>query len=189
MTAVSNITAQQGATELVLDGVDLELVSCEVNGKAWPHTKLTEQSLTLSQLPAHFELKIVTRLSPQTNTSLEGLYLSDGAYCTQCEAEGFRKITYFLDRPDVLTTYSVEIIAETKFSHLLSNGNKVAEGYLEDGRHFSKWHDPHKKPSYLFALVAGDFDVLEDSYVTKSGRTVALALYVDKGNLNKAHMP
>ena len=186
VTAVSNMTAQQGVTELTLDGVDLELVSCEVNGQAWPHTQLAEQSLTLTELPAAFELKIVTRLSPQTNTSLEGLYLSDGAYCTQCEAEGFRKITYFLDRPDVLTTYTVEIIAESKFKHLLSNGNKVAEGYLEDGRHFSKWHDPHKKPSYLFALVAGDFDVLEDSYVTKSGRTVALALYVDKGNLNKA---
>jgi aminopeptidase N len=114
------------------------------------------------------------------------LYLSGGAYCTQCEAEGFRKITYFLDRPDVLTVYTVKVIGEQTMPCLLSNGNKVEEGQLPDGRHYAKWHDPFKKPSYLFALVAGDFDVLEDKFVTRSGRQVELALFVDKGNLSKA---
>ncbi|RXF02312.1 aminopeptidase N [Pseudoalteromonas sp. PS5] len=186
VTAVSKFRAAAGASQLVLDGVDLELQSCQVNGKEWHTREQTEAKLILNELPAEFELTIVTHISPQTNTSLEGLYLSDGAYCTQCEAEGFRKITYFMDRPDVLTTYTVTIIAETKYPFLLSNGNKVEEGTLEDGRHFAKWHDPYKKPSYLFALVAGSFDVLEDTYQTKSGREVKLALFVDKGNLHKA---
>ncbi|PCK32275.1 aminopeptidase N [Pseudoalteromonas piscicida] len=186
VTAISECSAVDGESRLVLDGVDLELLSCQVNGEEWQAVEKTPSSLILTALPAHFELKIVTKISPQTNTSLEGLYLSDGAYCTQCEAEGFRKITYFMDRPDVLTTYTVTIIGESKYPYLLSNGNKVQEGSLEDGRHFAKWHDPHKKPSYLFALVAGDFDVLEDSYKTKSGRDVKLALFVDTGNLHKA---
>ncbi|MBR8844669.1 MULTISPECIES: aminopeptidase N [Pseudoalteromonas] len=186
VTAVSQFVAVSDATQLILDGVDLELVSCQVNGEEWQSLEKSDSELILSNLPKAFELKIVTKISPQTNTSLEGLYLSDGAYCTQCEAEGFRKITYFMDRPDVLTTYTVTIIGESKYRYLLSNGNKVEEGSLSDGRHFAKWHDPHKKPSYLFALVAGDFDVLEDNYSTKSGREVKLALFVDKGNLHKA---
>ncbi|TMN33257.1 aminopeptidase N [Pseudoalteromonas sp. S2755] len=186
VTAVSQFVAVGDATQLILDGVDLELVSCQVNGEEWQSLEKSDSELILSNLPEAFELKIVTKISPQTNTSLEGLYLSDGAYCTQCEAEGFRKITYFMDRPDVLTTYTVTIIGESKYRYLLSNGNKVEEGSLSDGRHFAKWHDPHKKPSYLFALVAGDFDVLEDNYITKSGREVKLALFVDKGNLHKA---
>ncbi|KJZ02994.1 aminopeptidase N [Pseudoalteromonas piscicida] len=186
VTAVSQFVAVGNATQLILDGVDLELASCQVNGEEWQSLEKSDSELILSNLPKAFELKIVTKISPQTNTSLEGLYLSDGAYCTQCEAEGFRKITYFMDRPDVLTTYMVTIIGESKYRYLLSNGNKVEEGSLSDGRHFAKWHDPHKKPSYLFALVAGDFDVLEDNYSTKSGREVKLALFVDKGNLHKA---
>ena len=109
-----------------------------------------------------------------------------GAYCTQCEAEGFRKITYFLDRPDVLATYEVKIIADKKrFPFLLSNGNKVDSGDLTDGKHWIKWSDPFKKPCYLFALVAGDFDLLEDSFITQSGRTIALELFVDKGMLGR----
>ncbi|RXE84981.1 aminopeptidase N [Pseudoalteromonas sp. A757] len=186
VTAVSQFVAVGDATQLILDGVDLELVSCQVDGTEWQSLEKSDSELILSNLPEAFELKIVTKISPQTNTSLEGLYLSDGAYCTQCEAEGFRKITYFMDRPDVLTTYTVTIIGESKYRYLLSNGNKVEEGSLSDGRHFAKWHDPHKKPSYLFALVAGDFDVLEDNYTTTSGREVKLELFVDKGNLHKA---
>ncbi|PHI37642.1 aminopeptidase N [Pseudoalteromonas sp. GCY] len=186
VTAVSQFVAVNNATQLILDGVDLELASCQVNGEEWQSLEKSDSELILSNLPKAFELKIVTKISPQTNTSLEGLYLSDGAYCTQCEAEGFRKITYFMDRPDVLTTYTVTVIGESKYRYLLSNGNKIEEGRLSDGRHFAKWHDPHKKPSYLFALVAGDFDVLEDNYITKSGREVKLALFVDKGNLHKA---
>ena len=117
-----------------------------------------------------FELRIENIINPKDNSSLEGLYLQAGAYCTQCEAEGFRKITYFLDRPDVLATYEVKIIADKKrFPFLLSNGNKVDSGDLTDGKHWIKWSDPFKKPCYLFALVAGDFDLLEDSFITQSG--------------------
>ncbi|MBN7827941.1 aminopeptidase N, partial [Bowmanella dokdonensis] len=117
------------------------------------------------------------------NTSLEGLYKSGSAFCTQCEAEGFRKITYFMDRPDVMAKYQVKITADRQtYPYLLSNGNKIGQGELPDGKHWVLWEDPFFKPCYLFALVAGDFDLLEDSFTTASGRQVALELFVDKGN-------
>ncbi|KAF7769789.1 aminopeptidase N [Pseudoalteromonas citrea] len=178
--------AQSGETELSLNGVELKLVHVLVNGVAHTDFEQSTTHLLLSALPNAFDLEIHTEISPSTNTSLEGLYQSAGAYCTQCEAEGFRKITYFLDRPDVLTTYDVTIVGDKSIPYLLSNGNKVDEGTTEDGRHFAKWQDPFKKPSYLFALVAGDFDVLKDEFITSSGRSVELALFVDKGNLDKA---
>lgn len=178
-------SSTQAVSELCLDGVELNLISVKVNDEIFKDFTQTETSLTLKNLPNEFTLEIENTISPSTNTSLEGLYLSEGAYCTQCEAEGFRKITYFLDRPDVLTDYLVTIIADKDIPYLLSNGNKIEEGTLPDGRHFTKWQDPHKKPSYLFALVAGDFDVLRDTFVTRSGREVALEIFVDKGNLNK----
>ncbi|WP_404340242.1 aminopeptidase N [Pseudoalteromonas mariniglutinosa] len=171
--------------ELVLDGIDLTLISLHVDGQVHEHYALTDEHLIIRQLPEKFTLQIVNQIAPQTNTSLEGLYLSGGAYCTQCEAQGFRKITYYLDRPDVLASFDVTIIAEQTLPHLLSNGNQIDVGKLDGGRHFVKWQDPFKKPSYLFALVAGDFDVLTDSYMTQSGREVELALFVDKGNLAK----
>ncbi|TMO44560.1 aminopeptidase N [Pseudoalteromonas ruthenica] len=175
------------ANDLVLDGIDLTLKEVKVDGHTFTNYDINDEQLLLRDVPQHFVLEITTACSPQTNSSLEGLYLSDGAYCTQCEAEGFRKITYFLDRPDVMAEYEVTIKADkAQFPYLLSNGNKIASGDLADGRHFATWHDPFKKPSYLFALVAGDFDVLRDSYTTVSGREVALELYVDKGNLSKA---
>ena len=170
---------------LVLDGIDLQLVELQVDNIAYTNYKIEGEHLIINDLPHTCQLKIVTEISPDTNTSLEGLYLSGGAYCTQCEAQGFRKITYFLDRPDVLSTYDVTIIADKSFKHLLSNGNQIDSGETADGRHFAKWQDPFKKPSYLFALVAGDFDVLKDTYTTKSGREIELALFVDKGNLSK----
>lgn len=172
--------------ELWLDGVNQTLLCINVNGLPFSDYEMSELGLTLKNLPAEFELHIETEIDPQNNTSLEGLYLSDGAYCTQCEAEGFRKITYFQDRPDVLTKYTVKVIADKAFTHLLSNGNKIESGELADGRHFSTWQDPYNKPSYLFALVAGDFDVLHDNFKTRSGRDVKLELFVDKGNLDKA---
>ncbi|ALO42287.1 aminopeptidase N [Pseudoalteromonas phenolica] len=178
-------SAAQSVSELCLDGVELNLISVKVNGQLFKDFVQTETSLTLKNLPNEFTLEIENTISPSTNTSLEGLYLSEGAYCTQCEAEGFRKITYFLDRPDVLTDYLVTIIADKDIPYLLSNGNKIEEGNWPDGRRFTKWQDPHKKPSYLFALVAGDFDVLRDTFVTRSGREVALEIFVDKGNLDK----
>ncbi len=171
--------------DLSLDGVDLTLISVMVDDKAYNDYTLEDEKLIIHNLPKNFILKIENQIDPQTNTSLEGLYLSGGAYCTQCEAEGFRKITYYLDRPDVLASFDVTIIADKKYTHLLSNGNQIESGNLDDGRHFVKWQDPFKKPSYLFALVAGDFDVLRDHYTTQSGRKVELALFVDKGNLSK----
>lgn len=170
---------------LVLDGIDLRLLSLSVDTVDITDYEIIGEQLIINNLPDSCQLSIVTEISPETNTSLEGLYLSGGAYCTQCEAQGFRKITYYMDRPDVLATFDVTIIADKKYLQLLSNGNQVDSGETQDGRHFVKWQDPFKKPSYLFALVAGDFDVLKDTYTTKSGRDVELALFVDKGNLSK----
>ncbi len=152
-----------------------------------PHWKEEEGALVISNLPERFTLKIVNEISPAANTALEGLYQSGDALCTQCEAEGFRHITYYLDRPDVLARFTTKIIADkTKYPFLLSNGNRVAQGELENGRHWVQWQDPFPKPCYLFALVAGDFDVLRDTFTTRSGREVALELYVDRGNLDRA---
>ena len=171
---------------LWLDGIDQTLLSIAIDGQAFSDYEPKQGGLLLRNLPDQFELKLESEIDPKNNTSLEGLYLSDGAYCTQCEAEGFRKITFFQDRPDVLTTYTVKVIADNQFKHLLSNGNKIESGEFADGRHYTVWQDPYNKPSYLFALVAGDFDVLSDTFTTRSGRDVALELFVDKGNLNKA---
>src|SRR5262249_19753494 len=116
------------------------------------------------------------------------LYRSAKTYCTQCEAQGFRRITYFLDQPDILTRFTTTITAtESAYPFLLSNGNLVSSGKLDHGRHFAKWEDPFKKPSYLFALVAGDFDVLEDQFITHSGREILLRIFVEKGYMDQAH--
>ncbi|MEP0174659.1 MAG: aminopeptidase N [Paraglaciecola sp.] len=171
---------------LVLDGESLELISVTINGVAQTDYKVEPDSLTVPTELDKFELRIENIINPQENSSLEGLYLSAGAFCTQCEAEGFRKITYFLDRPDVLAVYDVKIIADkTQFPFLLSNGNKVTAGDLPDNKHFVSWQDPFNKPCYLFALVAGDFDLLEDTFVTQSNREIALQLFVDKGMLDR----
>ena len=171
---------------LVLDGEDINLLSVHIDGKIFSNYQQTETTLSIDTDADTFELRIENTINPKDNSSLEGLYLAADAYCTQCEAEGFRKITYFMDRPDVLATYDVTVIADKiSFPFLLSNGNKVASGDLEDGLHWVKWSDPFKKPCYLFALVAGDFDLLQDSFVTQSGRTIALELFVDKGMLGR----
>ncbi len=175
------------ASKLVLDGESLNLVSVTLNGEAVAYS-VEEGRLVVDANMDAFELEVVTQLDPEANTSLEGLYMSDGAYCTQCEAEGFRRITYFLDRPDVLAKYQVRIEADkAAFPFLLSNGNKIDEGQLQSGRHFVVWQDPFPKPAYLFALVAGDFDLLEDQFTTMNQRDVKLQVFVDKGNLHKAH--
>ncbi|MFC6440136.1 aminopeptidase N [Pseudobowmanella zhangzhouensis] len=172
---------------LILDGTDLELAAIMVDGTPWQDYSVDEQHLTLRQLPRRCEIAVHTRLYPEKNTALEGLYQSGGSYCTQCEAEGFRRITYFPDRPDVLASYTVRIEADkTRYPNLLSNGNCVERGELEEGRHYVVWHDPFNKPCYLFALVAGQFDVLRGNYTTSSGREVQLEFYVDEGNLHKA---
>ncbi|GAA0345131.1 aminopeptidase N [Bowmanella denitrificans] len=171
---------------LVLHGEKLELTEVQINGQA-VQPQGSDTDLTFASVPDEFTLRIVTRIDPANNTSLEGLYKSGQAFCTQCEAEGFRKITYFLDRPDVMARYQVKITADkARYPYLLSNGNKVDAGELPDGRHWVRWDDPFFKPSYLFALVAGDFDLLEDEFITQSGRKVALQIFVDKGNLHRA---
>ncbi|WP_421196479.1 aminopeptidase N [Aeromonas enteropelogenes] len=188
VTAITRIRRNGDHNEpLVLDGEQLTLKSIAIDGVPCEHYELGEGSLTLFNLPTECVLTIVTLLDPAANSALEGLYKSGDAYCTQCEAEGFRRITYYLDRPDILARYSTRITADkAKYPYLLSNGNKVDSGNLDGGRHFVQLQDPFPKPSYLFALVAGDFDVERGSYVTRSGRKVALEIFVDKGNLDRA---
>ncbi|MGF1758721.1 aminopeptidase N [Photobacterium sagamiensis] len=188
VVAVSQIKRLAEAdAALVLDGDGLNLVRIEVNGKAWSDYDEAEASLTLRGLPADFELTIETKINPEANTLLEGLYKSGGGFCTQCEAEGFRRITFYLDRPDVLARFTTKVIADKgEFPYLMSNGNRIDSGVLDNGRHWVQWQDPFPKPSYLFALVAGDFDVLRDNYITMSGRNVELEIFVDKGNLDRA---
>ncbi|MFC6487998.1 aminopeptidase N [Nitratireductor sp. GCM10026969] len=173
-------------TPLVLDGDGLTLERLLIDGEAVDPScyEATEDRLTLRRLPrqARFELTIVTRIAPAKNQALMGLYLSNGIYCTQCEAEGFRRITYFHDRPDILSTYHVRIEArQTEAPLLLSNGNPVDKGELEDGWHYAVWYDPFPKPSYLFALVAGNLSGVRERFLTASGRPVALGIYVEHG--------
>lgn len=190
-TLVTNTMVLQRKGEngvLLLNGVDLELVSILLDGEPIDQSdyELEEEYLRLHRLPDACELQIVSRIFPDKNTALEGLYRSGGMYCTQCEAQGFRKITWFPDRPDVLSRYLVTIEADqADYPVLLSNGNLIEQGNLENGRHFARWQDPHPKPSYLFALVAGQLEALADEFVTRSGRTVSLMIYVEAHNLHK----
>lgn len=169
-------------SNLVLDGQGLTLDSFKINGCESDTYELTEESLSIPYDIESATLEIVTCCDPQNNKTLEGLYYAADAFCTQCEAEGFRKITYYPDRPDVLSVFTVKIIADKQqFPYLLSNGNKVASG--EEGNiHWVQWQDPFKKPCYLFALVAGDFDLVTDFFTTASGKQVNLELFVDRGN-------
>jgi aminopeptidase N len=173
---------------LRLHGRNLELVSIALDGAALPshRYRVDPEHLTLDTPPASFILELETQIRPQDNTSLEGLYRSSGNFCTQCEAEGFRKITYFLDRPDVMARYTTTINADReRYPVLLSNGNLVDRGAADHGRHWVTWQDPFPKPCYLFALVAGDLAAVEDQFVTRSGRNVALNLYVQRHNIDK----
>ncbi len=171
---------------LYLDGDELTLESIRLDGQRVSHYTCNANRLTLDDCPDEFELEIVTKIFPQKNTALSGLYRSNGFFCTQCEAQGFRRITYFLDRPDVLAVYTTRVSAEkAKYPILLSNGNLVESGG-EGDRHWAKWHDPFKKPSYLFALVAGDLACVKDTFTTMSGREVDLHLYVEHGQEDKA---
>jgi aminopeptidase N len=177
------------AAPLALDGEELKLVTIAVDGRrlAGSEYRVGKQGLTLLDPPARFALEIVTEIAPARNTELEGLYLSKGIFCTQCEAEGFRRITYFLDRPDVLATYTTRIeAAKDSLPVLLSNGNLVEHGDLPNGRHYAVWRDPFPKPCYLFALVAGDLGHIEDEFITMSGRRVDLRIYVEHGNESRA---
>jgi aminopeptidase N len=174
---------------LRLDGVRLKLVAIALDGQILAPSayEVSADGLTIAQTPESFVLETEVEIDPAANMALEGLYMSGGRFCTQCEAEGFRKITYFPDRPDVLSRYTVRIEAEwAAYPRLLCNGNLVEQGELEGGRHFAVWSDPFRKPSYLFAVVAGRLDELADSFVTMTGRTVELRIYVDPGQAVRA---
>lgn len=187
----ASLTFERSADGVMkLDGQQLKLLSLRLNNQPLTAEQyyLTEDGLEIAAPGDAGVLEIITELNPEQNSALEGLYLAEGVYCTQCEAEGFRRITYYPDRPDVLAVFSTTIIADnSKLPFLLSNGNRVSEIRLTDGRTAIKWHDPFPKPAYLFALVAGDFDCLSDYYLTTSGRQVALEFYVQKGALSRSH--
>jgi aminopeptidase N len=173
---------------LVLDGQSLELLSVSIDDDtlAPGDYTLTDSHLTLQPRAARFSLDTSVRIHPESNTALEGLYKSSGMFCTQCEAEGFRKITYYLDRPDVMSRFTTTLSADKQaYPILLSNGNPVASGPEGDDRHWATWEDPFMKPAYLFALVAGDLWCVEDSFTTMSGREVTLRIYVEPENIDK----
>lgn len=185
-----NRLSTSSSKDFILNGEELILESIALNGKALTSSdyEISDHFLIIHHVPDHFDLEVVTKIYPQKNTALSGLYRSAKTYCTQCEAEGFRRITYFQDHPDILSRFTTTISADrSRYPHLLSNGNLIAAGQLDNGRHWAKWEDPFKKPSYLFALVAGDFDLLEDTFTTQSGRAITLRIYVEKGYGDQAH--
>lgn len=177
-----------GVTEMRLDGELLALQDIAIDGRALESSeyRVEDEALVLLQPPEAGVLQTTVKIEPQNNTALEGLYRSGGMFCTQCEADGFRRITYFLDRPDVLSRYRTRIEADKQqYPVLLSNGNPIEQGDLADGRHFVTWEDPFPKPCYLFALVAGDLHLQQSSFTTASGREVDLRLYVEPQNADK----
>lgn len=190
-----NPAVPAGLSSLVLQGNHVELVGLKLNYEQLNSEtfKTTEETLEIPaetlknfQVKDTFTLEIITQINPQNNTSLEGLYWVNNLFCTQCEAQGFRKMTYYLDRPDVMATFTTTIEADkTLYPVLLSNGNCIEVEDLPNNRHRVKWEDPFKKPCYLFALVAGNLDEMTDYFTTVSGRKVTLKIYVDKGNLDK----
>src|SRR5262245_56506605 len=183
-----NAAAKQPAAPLVLDGDELELESVALDGRVLDAAAYTLDAahLTIASVPEQFSLETVVRLAPRENTQFMGLYASKDGFFTQCEAEGFRRITFFIDRPDVMTRYTTTIHADREqFPVLLSNGNPVARGEDAGGRHGLRWEDPFPKPSYLFALVAAKLEALEDRFVTRSGREVTLQVWVEPGKLDQ----
>lgn len=174
--------------DIILQGEGLSLQSIHLDGRQLTTAQYTvdEHQLRILQAPDQFELAIVTLINPQANTALSGLYFASGLFCTQCEPEGFRHITYFLDRPDVMSVYTTTLTADQQlYPVLLSNGNVVERGETTDGRHWATWHDPFKKPCYLFAVVAGNLSVLTDFFVTSSGRRIDLHIYAEQGDTQR----
>ncbi|MDO8912680.1 MAG: aminopeptidase N [Phenylobacterium sp.] len=184
-----SITRNGEHTEpLVLNGERLKPISVAVDGKVLDESERTidAEYLTVPNVPDSFVLETEVEIDPEANKALDGLYMSGGRFCTQCEAEGFRKITWFADRPDALSRFTVRVEADKAFHRLLSNGNLMESGVMPGGRHYAVWNDPFPKPAYLFALVAGELDELADKLVTMSGRTVDLKIYVDPGMSDRA---
>ena len=166
--------------------LDLQIIKVDGHSIAESNFRRTEDGLIIDQLPDSCVVSIEVHIKPHLNTTMMGLYKSRTMYCTQCEAEGFRNITFYLDRPDVMSEFTTQLIADKQqFPVLLSNGNAIEQGELDDGRHFATWHDPFKKPAYLFALVAGNLSVVEDCFTTCSNREVLLQIFVEDKDLNK----
>ncbi|MGK2913264.1 MAG: aminopeptidase N, partial [Porticoccaceae bacterium] len=180
--------AAAGTDPLVLHGEGLGLRALAIDGRELAANEYRHVDGMLHIVGAGSALKLSSTVAirPQDNSSLEGLYRSRTMYCTQCEAEGFRKITFYLDRPDVMAEFTTTIVADkSQYPVLLANGNPIERGELPDNRHWVTWHDPFKKPAYLFAMVAGDLDCVDDSFVTSSGREVALKIYVEAKDVDK----
>jgi aminopeptidase N len=191
LSMVRNPNSQSVDTALVLSGENLKLTRVILNEDqelTESDYQITPENLIIHHVPQQrpFTLTIENEISPKANTALEGLYLSNNMLCTQCEAEGFRKITYFLDRPDVMAKFTTTLVGDkARYPVLLSNGNPIARGELEDNRHWVTWQDPFNKPCYLFALVAGQLECLEDSYKTLSGRNFSLQIFVEQHDIDK----
>jgi aminopeptidase N len=188
LTVVCSHDRSEGIRPFVLFGKDLKLLGMKLDGQVLDerHYKIDGETLTILPVPDRFVLETDTECNPAANSELSGLYHASGMFCTQCEAEGFRKITYYPDRPDVLAKFMTTIIADKKkYPVLLSNGNLIGSGDLAGGKHFAKWHDPFPKPAYLFALVGGDLARIEDRFTTMSGRQVSLHIYVQHHNKEK----
>lgn len=190
LSIAKNPAQSEADNTLILNGVELEFVYAAINEKTLNQTdyKITSENLIINDAPEKFRLTTQCKIYPDLNTSLEGFYRSNVMLCTQCEAEGFRKITYFLDRPDILCTYKTTLKADkSKFPILLANGNRINSGDIDNNRHFATWADPSKKPSYLFAMVAGDLEVHSDNFKTCSGKEVKLEIYIEKANVGKTN--
>jgi aminopeptidase N len=191
LTLSRNPASQSGDAALILSGKNLTLISVVLNDDnelTEQHYLQTQDSLIIHEVPQHrsFVLTIENTINPKANTAYEGLYLSGSMLCTQCEAEGFRKITYFLDRPDVMARFTTTLVGDKdRYPVLLSNGNKIAQGDMPNNRHWVTWEDPFNKPCYLFALVAGQLDCIEDSFITQFGRNISLQIFVEKHDLDK----
>ena len=191
VTAVMDVRRNEasgpGPKPLVLDGEKLQLQRVEIDGRqlSSEHYRVDDRTLRIASVPEQFKLTTLVEIEPQNNTELSGLYRSGPTFCTQCEAEGFRRITYFLDRPDVMSKYRTTIVADkSRYPILLSNGNRVEEQDLDEGRHLVRWDDPFPKPSYLFALVAADLRSHSGTFTTKSGREVRLEIWVEERNID-----
>lgn len=187
LSILRNPASHSPNASLKLHGADLEIVSIAIDDRALTAADYScaEESLEVKNVPDEFTFHCITKIYPEKNTSLEGLYRSRTMYCTQCEAEGFRKITYYLDRPDVMSEFTTTVVADKKFPILLSNGNLIEQGDIDEKRHYATWQDPFKKPAYLFALVAGDLQSISDSFTTVSGRKVELKIFVEPKDLDK----
>lgn len=178
------------SAKLVLNGEQMKLLSVKLEDKVLTANEynLTDEVLEIFAVPERFTLEIENEINPEANKALEGLYKSGNIFCTQNEPEGFRRITYYIDRPDVMAKFTTKVIGDKlRFPVLLSNGNPIARGDLEGGQHYVEWQDPFPKPSYLYSLVAGDLGVIKDTYKTVSGRKIDLEIYCDKGNEDKCH--